>query len=273
MAGSAVKRRMAKKKLPDRDDGHLEEQRRRQLVTAVVQCITEEGFERATTRNIADRAGVSIGMLNYYFQTKKDLVAEAIRHANEGVREALASADAIPFGPGRLEFVLKRTLRNEYPQALPLAFRLAVMAAAVNDPILQKEVCRWMEDGRSKFERSIAAGIEAGTYHPDADPRLLSALLYGAMTGLAVQAAACPKQVTPDLAVEASLLLLRLFTAKAPAPQRAGRGDRANGGSVPDLLESQLLEDSALSPADAMALASAFRALYRSFVSRSTPGQ
>ena len=64
MTRTAAKRRMAKKRLRTDGDGHLEEQRRRQLVQAVVECISEEGFEATTTRNIADCAGVSIGMLN-----------------------------------------------------------------------------------------------------------------------------------------------------------------------------------------------------------------
>ncbi len=46
----------------------FEDQRRRQLVSAVVVCMSEEGFEQTTMRNIAERAGVSIGMLNYYLQ-------------------------------------------------------------------------------------------------------------------------------------------------------------------------------------------------------------
>jgi AcrR family transcriptional regulator len=246
-------------------DGGLEEQRRKQLVAAVVQCIAEEGFERTTTRNIADRAGVSIGMLNYYFKSKKELVAEAIRVANEGVQRALAETDSIPFGPRRLEFILQRTVRNEYPQALPLAFRLAVTAAAVNNPDLQVEVCRWMEDGRSKFERSIEAGMSSGTYRSDLDARLASVMLYGVMAGLTYEAAVCPQRVTLDLAVRAMMMLLRLFEEKSREPEDGTRGRAAHSASLPDSLESQLLADSKLSGSDAMALGAAFRAMYAAF--------
>ncbi len=257
-------RRMARRK-PAEVTGALEDQRRRQLVAAVVECIAEEGFERTTTRNIADRAGVSIGMLNYYFKSKKELVVEAIREANEGVLRALAEADSIPFGPRRLEFILQRTVRNEYPQALPLAFRLAVTAAAANDPDLQVEVCRWMEDGRAKFERSIEAGMKAGVYRSEFDARMLSVILYGAMTGLTFESAVCSKRVPLDLAVEATLLLLGLFEVKSGERSSRESQAAAKGATVPDRVESQLMADSNLAGADAVALGNAFRAMYESF--------
>lgn len=232
-------------------------------MSAVVVCMSEEGFEQTTMRNIAERAGVSIGMLNYYFKSKKELVVEAIRHANEGVARALASADSIPFGPRRLEFILRRTLRNEYQQALPLAFRLAVMAAAAHDADLRREVVGWMEDGRSKFERSIRVGIENGHYRSDVDPKQLSVILYGAMTGLAVETAVSEGLVSLDMAVDASLLILRLFETPPHASARA-TARKNTSAAIPDRLEQQLLDDPDLTPDRAMTLASAFRAMYAS---------
>lgn len=223
--------------------------------------MSEVGFDQTTMRNIAERAGVSIGMLNYYFKSKKELVVEAIRHANEGVARALASADAIPFGPRRLEFILRRTLRNEYQQALPLAFRLTVMGAAAHDPDLRREVVGWMEDGRSKFERSIRSGVESGHYRSDLDPKMLSAILYGAMTGLAVEAAVSEGFVSLDTAVEASVLILRLFETQPRPATRAALNDNSSA-AIPDHLEQQLLADPGLTTEQAVTLSSAFRAMH-----------
>lgn len=265
----AKKRRMARSRGASAGvEPSFEDQRRRQLVSAVVTCMSEEGFEQTTMRNIAERAGVSIGMLNYYFKSKKELVVEAIRHANEGVSRALASADAIPFGPRRLEFILRRTLRNEYPQALPLAFRLAVMAAAAHDADLRREVMGWMEDGRAKFERSIRSGIEGGHYRNDVDPKLLSYVLYGAMTGLAVEAAVSEDLVSLDRVVEASLLILRLFETQPPGGPGLATVTKNAAAAIPDQLEQQLLADPDLTPEHAMTLAAAFRAMYASMKRR-----
>ena len=272
MPQAQSKRKSRTKKRASVPEGALEEHRRRQLVAAVVECIAEEGFERTTTRNIADRAGLSVGMLNYYFDSKKELVAEAIRRANEGVQTALAESASIPFGPRRIEFIIRRTLKNEYPQALPLAFRLAVTAAAAHDSKLQGEVGRWMEDGREKLERSLRVAIESGAYRAEMDPTLLSVALYGAMTGLAVQAAACPKGLPVDRAVEALLLLLRLFQRKT-SEGAEGAAERPADTDVISVVESQLFADPGLSTQNAVALASAFKAMYDAFRSQPRPNQ
>jgi TetR/AcrR family transcriptional repressor of bet genes len=254
----ATKRRM-KEKNNSSSEGALEEQRRAQLVAAVVACISEEGFERTTTRNIAERAGVSIGMLNYYYKSKKELVVEAIRHANRGILQALADTDAGPFGPKRLEFIINRTLRNEYPQALPLAFRLAVMAAAAHDADLRREVCSWLEDGRAKFEKSIAAGIAARAYRDDINPRLLSIILYSAMTGVTMQAAVCAESMPIGGGVDAVLRILQFFEeAPQPPVQRKVRGT----GAAMNSLAAELLADPKLSKQDAQALTSSIKGLY-----------
>jgi len=263
------KRRMARSKAPGLDNG-IEDQRRRHLVASVVACVAEIGFERTTMRTIAERAGVSTGMLNYYFKNKKELVVEAIRFANEGILRSLAPIDVIPFGPRRLEYILQRTLRNEYPQSLPLAFRLAVMAAAANDAELRREVVGWLEDGRLKFEKSIRAGIESGVYRTDLDPKLLSLVLYGAMTGLAVESAVSPDLLSVDQMVASCLFLLRMFEGKSGPASPAVDGKRESGAAVATQLERLLLADPALTASKAVALATAFRALYQSMVSEGT---
>lgn len=73
-------------------------QRRRQIIDAAVRLFIRQGFHKTTTRQIAQAAGVSIGGLYEYVQTKEDilyLVCNAIHREMElGVSEALARAKA-----------------------------------------------------------------------------------------------------------------------------------------------------------------------------------
>lgn len=71
----------------------LVELRRCQIVDAAVQLFIENGFHKTTTRQIARAAGLSIGSLYEYIESKEDvlyLVCDAI-HAEieQGVSEAL----------------------------------------------------------------------------------------------------------------------------------------------------------------------------------------
>lgn len=61
--------------------GHADDTRQRLLDAAEV-VFAEKGFEAATTREICELAGVrNIGAINYHFQGKERLYAEAVRFA------------------------------------------------------------------------------------------------------------------------------------------------------------------------------------------------
>ncbi|UII57499.1 TetR/AcrR family transcriptional regulator [Cytobacillus spongiae] len=51
------------------------EQRRKQLLKAAFQAASDKGYESVTLQDIADYAGVSKGVTNYYFQNKADVFA------------------------------------------------------------------------------------------------------------------------------------------------------------------------------------------------------
>ena len=50
------------------------------LLDAALACLIEEGYANLTTRNVAERAGVSQGTQMHYFPTRARFVAEAVRH-------------------------------------------------------------------------------------------------------------------------------------------------------------------------------------------------
>lgn len=53
-------------------------QTRQRLLRATVDCLAEEGWRGTTTRAVAQRAGVTLGALQYYFPTKLSLVRAAL---------------------------------------------------------------------------------------------------------------------------------------------------------------------------------------------------
>lgn len=70
--------------------------RRRQIVDAAVELFIARGFHKTTTRQIAQAAGISIGLLYEYVASKEDvlyLVCDAIHtEIEQGVAEALDRA-------------------------------------------------------------------------------------------------------------------------------------------------------------------------------------
>ena len=77
-------------------DSALVEEKRRRIVEASVELFIRKGYHPTTTREIARAAGVSIGSLYEYVQSKEDvlyLVCDAIHHEMESrMREEVGEA-------------------------------------------------------------------------------------------------------------------------------------------------------------------------------------
>ena len=60
----------------------IEKIRRRDLIEAAYQTFLEHGFTGMTVVRIGERAGMSHGIVNYYFKSKDELVSAVVRKAN-----------------------------------------------------------------------------------------------------------------------------------------------------------------------------------------------
>jgi AcrR family transcriptional regulator len=85
------------------------------LTAAAVSLVYEQGVERTTLADIADRADVPVGNVYYYFKTKDDILAAVIDAHAQQVQETLAAIDARHRTPkSRLKaFVQEVTRRRE----------------------------------------------------------------------------------------------------------------------------------------------------------------
>lgn len=59
------------------------EERRFHILTAAVSLIAEQGYDGVRLRDVGKRAGVSIGLIQHYFDTRDELMRAAIVHLSE----------------------------------------------------------------------------------------------------------------------------------------------------------------------------------------------
>ncbi len=73
---------------------------RQALVHATIELIEEVGVERVTVRALAERAGVNIAAINYYFGSKSALMEAAMNQTLASLKEDLWDcADRLPHAP------------------------------------------------------------------------------------------------------------------------------------------------------------------------------
>jgi TetR/AcrR family transcriptional regulator, transcriptional repressor of bet genes len=122
-----------------------EEQRRRDLVEATLDCIAENGIERATVRAIALRAGVTAGLIRHYFPGKEELLQAAYGAIMTRMTEQAKAA---------LSFELQEPRRR-------LA---AFVKASLTPPVIDARVFSlWASFiGRAHAEMALATAHRAG---------------------------------------------------------------------------------------------------------------
>jgi AcrR family transcriptional regulator len=70
-------------KLPRRTQEERSASTRTRLLDATIECLSDLGYARTTTTEIAERAGVSRGAQLHHFPTKAELVTTAVEHLFE----------------------------------------------------------------------------------------------------------------------------------------------------------------------------------------------
>ncbi len=66
--------------------------RRRQLIEATIDALAERGYASLTIGDVARRAGLSMGIVNFHFSSKETLLAETLRYLAKLYRENWMSA-------------------------------------------------------------------------------------------------------------------------------------------------------------------------------------
>jgi AcrR family transcriptional regulator len=91
------------------------QEQKTKILAAARQVVERVGYNNASTRKIAEEAGVNIAMLNYYFGTKEDLLNETLAYSGQLAVNTLAD-----------ETTGAESISQFIEQALSIIWRLAL---------------------------------------------------------------------------------------------------------------------------------------------------
>ncbi|MFI1199940.1 TetR family transcriptional regulator [Streptomyces sp. NPDC020883] len=69
----------------------IEKVRRAQIIEAAIEVIAERGFAKASMAQIAERAGISKGVISYHFAGKNELIERAVEQVYDALGTFVAS--------------------------------------------------------------------------------------------------------------------------------------------------------------------------------------
>jgi AcrR family transcriptional regulator len=137
---------------------------RERILSAAEQLLVTHGVERSRLRDVSEAAGVSIGTVQHYFDTRDRLIAELFDWSAE--RRLNAWLEAAPTGTdpwSRLTSLLYASL----PEPLLGRSRIWIeFCAMARDDELRSKLDRFYDAWRPPFRQVIEDGIAAGVFHP-----------------------------------------------------------------------------------------------------------
>lgn len=151
---------------------------RKSLLAAAVKVIGSKGYGAATVDTIAEEAGVSKGVVYYYFKTKADIATQVLREVlqnlltkfEQDVRDASGPYDAMT------------TIIRDFSESI---FENKEAARFVLNELWRRDRL-WSDEMRDEEERLMSVivgllkeGIEEGRVRPDLDLEFTAAAVTG----------------------------------------------------------------------------------------------
>jgi AcrR family transcriptional regulator len=189
--------------------------RRRQIMSAALNCFAREGFHRTTMQDIFREAELSPGAVYSYFTSKDELIAAIIVEVMSFVAEASALfSEPLPEGrlrrPGEaLAEIIERYQGFELGTVVERARIFPHMVGEQQrSPQLNAAVRAGLGSLRSGFEALARAAQERGELDPELDPEQFSRLPISLLQGLLVQIGVFGDEIDVDAyAREAAALI------------------------------------------------------------------
>ena len=213
------------------------EARRRAMLEAAAELISERGYGETRIADVAKRAGASSALVIYYFGTRDRLLVDALRFSEESFYDSASTLLAEePEFRKRLSLLVEWSCVPQIEGEISGAWGLwlDLWATAFRHPEVRE--ARVELDGRWRdlIERVVRAGQEDGVIG-DLDVRRFALTYSVLLDGLATQVALGDEEITSDVAYDMAMeyaeqrLAIDGLPRRGPSGSRRRRADSVSG--------------------------------------------
>lgn len=162
---------------------------RSRILSVAREVFGELGYDKATFKEIAERAGVTRPAVNHYFHHKEALYAALFDVTRDSVvGEAVANAAGEPNLTARLEAFLQAATQLDSRDRTSARFIAASLLDGIRHPELRDRAQSQLEDARRFVDRSLRGAIEQGEIRPDTNVPAVTEMLVAVMWGMGLYA-------------------------------------------------------------------------------------
>jgi AcrR family transcriptional regulator len=171
----------------------LSGEKAQRIVEAMRHSVARRGTVGATFEHVSREAGVSRGLLHYYFGTKEQLLVEAVRRdcevRMEMLERQLSRAQSAEDFIDLMAENLQETVRED-PDFVTLVFELFTLSRRNSDIAI--EYAELMRRTREQVAGMLAVGQREGILRLHAEPEAVAETLFSLADGFALRMLAEP---------------------------------------------------------------------------------
>ncbi len=173
----------------------LSGEKARRIIDAMRRSVARRGTAGSTFEHVSREAGVSRGLLHYYFGTKEQLLVEAVRRdcelRLERLERQLSTAKSAEDFIGLMAQNLQDTV-SEDPEFVTLVFELFTMSRRNED--IAVEYAGLMRRTREQVAGMLAAAQSEGILRLHAEPEAVAEILFSIGDGFALRMLSEPER-------------------------------------------------------------------------------
>jgi AcrR family transcriptional regulator len=171
----------------------LSSEKAQRIVEAMRRSVARRGTAGSTFEHVSREAGVSRGLLHYYFGTKEQLLVEAVRRdcevRIEMLERQLSRAQSAEAFIDLMAENLQETVRED-PDFVTLVFELFTLSRRNSD--IASEYAELMRRTREQVAGMLAVGQRDGILRLHAEPEAVAEILFSLADGFALRMLAEP---------------------------------------------------------------------------------
>lgn len=198
----------------------VEAERKDQILRATCQVIAEAGIRDLRMTDVARRAGISSGMIHYYFDSKQELMRAAFEY---NFRHSLERRTAMLQGGGDPLTLLERVIESYAPAEPDSVAAWRVWAELWVHGLHEPELQEINESIYGDWRRIVAGLVRDAQDHAligDGDPVEIANTIVAMIDGLAIQVLLGSRNMTVDRMRATCRAYLRDLAGTVPEARR-----------------------------------------------------
>lgn len=172
----------------DRNRNDILNLRRSQLTKAAYQVVSKKGYYNFTIKDIANEAGLSTGLVHYYFKDKQDLLLTLLKEINSNVRHLLDMEIRESSDPReKLDIFITQAFNIVEREQSYFYVLLDFWTQLNHNERMRNAIRKLYESYRSVCSGILSEGVEAGYFKGDMDTHYTATMIVSMIQGTIIQ--------------------------------------------------------------------------------------